>query len=157
MHELASAFLAVITRACECNYCGNLDSKVWCSRIITLLRTLEWHNMIWKQCIKNKISKTWDCLGVACPKDALKNIQERAWQDTIWIRWQCRKYSYPMPDISNVFSFFSLSGLANPFKSIKGAGGVLEFDILKNEFICVCDEGHGGLPDAFYRIKKYCS
>ena len=35
--------------------------------------------------------------------------------------------------------------------------GVFEFGILKNEFACVCDEGHGGLPDAFYQIKKYCS
>ena len=41
--------------------------------------------------------------------------------------------------------------------SFKGAGGVFDFFMLKNEFRCVSDRGHGGLSDAFYRIKKYCS
>ncbi len=34
--------------------------------------------------------------------------------------------------------------------------GVFEFGILKYEFMYVYDARHGGLPYAFYRIKKYC-
>ena len=41
--------------------------------------------------------------------------------------------------------------------SIKGAGGVPDLVMVKNEFMCVYDAGVEGLLDAFYRIKKYCS
>ena len=40
---------------------------------------------------------------------------------------------------------------------LRGQGGVPDLVMVKNDFMCVYDEGHGGLPDAFYRIKKYCS
>ena len=40
---------------------------------------------------------------------------------------------------------------------LKGAGGGPDLVMVKNEFMCVYDEGHEGLPDAFYLIKKYCS
>ena len=36
----------------------------------------------------------------------------------------------------------------------KGAGGVPDLVMVKNEFMCVCDEGDEGLPYAFYQIKK---
>ena len=68
-----------------------------------------------------------------------------------------RTYSWHMEIliISWIFVDFEIS-CGNT--SIKGAGsGVFEFSIIKNEFMCACDEKHEGLPDAFYRIKKYCS
>ncbi len=61
-------------------------------------------------------------------------------------------------EILIISCFFVNFEISRGNTSIKGAGGgVFEFSILKNKFMCVCDEKHEGLPDAFYRIKKYCS
>ncbi len=42
----------------------------------------------------------------------------------------------------------------NAVSTLLRGPGVFEFDMLKNEFTCVCDEGHGGLPDLLFTRSK---
>ena len=46
---------------------------------------------------------------------------------------------------------------SSKIRGFKGAGGVFDLAKVEIEFSVVSDRGECQLPDAFYRIKKYCS
>ena len=67
-------------------------------------------------------------------------------------------YSKNCPDkIFWRLSIKALHFLIFVFKVVKGAGGVPDLRMVEIEFYVVCDRGQPQLPDAFYRIEKYCS